>query len=128
VSPVALVATYEDQHVLSATTYSKSALRVVAETAARTFSAVSYFPSYEMITGPHTRSQFFADDMREVRPEGVAYVMSVFEKHYLRSSRSEYRPTSALPLEPEQTLQSAAESIKEIEGVICDEEQIIAKL
>ncbi len=83
VSPVALVATYEDAHVLASTIYSKSALRVVAEMATRAHPLVGYFPSYEMITGPHTRSAFFEDDLREVRPEGVAYVMSVFARHYL---------------------------------------------
>jgi diketogulonate reductase-like aldo/keto reductase len=72
VSPVALIATYEDVHVLSATIYGKLALRVVAETTRRGFPLVSYFPSYEMITGPQTRSVFFEDDLREVRPEGVA--------------------------------------------------------
>jgi len=74
VSPVALIATYEDTHVLSATIYSKSALRVVAETATRAFPLVGYFPSYEMITGPHTRSAFFEDDFREVRPECSATI------------------------------------------------------
>ena len=51
VSPVALVATATTKHVLSATTYSKSVLRVAAETIYREFDHVDYFPSFEIITG-----------------------------------------------------------------------------
>lgn len=86
VSPVPLIATYEAQHVLTATTYSKAALRVVAEQIVTSSEGdVAYFPSYEMITGAHTRGQFFAEDLREVLPEGVAYVMRTFSRHYLAS-------------------------------------------
>jgi hypothetical protein len=121
VSPVPLVATYEDTHVLSATSYSKSALRVVAETAARAFPLVGYFPSYEMITGPQTRSMFFQDDLREVRPEGVAYVMSVFARHYLGDATG---TGASLSLRPERLMQKQETVIRETQAVICDEEQI----
>ena len=30
---------------------------------------------------------FFEDDLREVRAEGVAYVMSIFARHYLGEQR-----------------------------------------
>jgi len=128
VSPVALVATYEDEHVLVANTYSKSALRVVAEIVASKFAAVSYFPSYEMITGPQARAQFFADDLREVRPEGVAYVMSVFGKHYLRNTSLETGATSVASPHIDESLPASAEFYAEIEGVICDEEQIVVNI
>jgi hypothetical protein len=123
VSPVALVATYEDSHVLPATIYSKSALRVVAETATHAFPMVGYFPSYEMITGPHTHGAFWEDDLREVRPEGVAYVMSIFARHYLASTN---QPSSAAapPHTPSRLLQEQAVVIRETQAVICDEEQI----
>jgi hypothetical protein len=75
VSPVALVATYEDRHVLVSTTASKAALRTVADEIAAEFDNVAYFPSYEIITGPHARGRFFADDLRDVTPEGVQHVM-----------------------------------------------------
>jgi hypothetical protein len=121
VSPVALVATYEDAHVLASTIYSKSALRVVAESATHAFPLVGYFPSYEMITGPHTRSAFFEDDLREVRPEGVAYVMSVFARHYLGGTASVAAPA---PTGRSRLLQDQADVIRETQGIICDEEQI----
>jgi hypothetical protein len=121
VSPVALLATFEDDHVLTATTYSKAALRVVAEWATHAFPLVGYFPSYEIITGPHARSAFFADDLREVRPEGVAHVMSLFARHYLVVSGTNARRTASTAVAP---LIDANDAIREIQGVICDEEQI----
>lgn len=82
VSPVPLVATAEPgQHVLAATTYSKSVLRVAAETMRRRFGNVHYFPAYEVITGAYNRGAYFADDLRNVREEGVAHVMRLFMKH-----------------------------------------------
>lgn len=83
VSPVALIASYERRHVLVSTVASKSALRVVADEVSRTVPAVAYFPSYEIITGPQARSEFFEDDLREVRPEGVEHVMGIFRRHFL---------------------------------------------
>ncbi|WP_052700422.1 GSCFA domain-containing protein [Methylocucumis oryzae] len=81
VSPVPLVATYEKQHVLLSTTYSKSVLRVAAEMVATEFGGVSYFPSYEIITGSYNRGRYFAADLRTVTEEGVDHVMSVFMKN-----------------------------------------------
>jgi len=50
VSPVPLKATATGQHVLNASTYSKSTLRSVAGELALRFENIDYFPSYEMIT------------------------------------------------------------------------------
>ncbi len=82
VSPVPLVATAEDRHVLVSTTYSKSVLRVVAEQITRKYADVAYFPSYEIITGGFTRGRYFANDLRSVTEEGVVHVMRLFLKHY----------------------------------------------
>lgn len=123
VSPVALVATYEDRHVLTSTVYSKSALRVVAQMAADAHDFVDYFPSYEMITGPHTRGAFWADDLREVRPEGVDYVMSRFAAHYLRET-GEGAGHAAPAAVSEALVAAQLADIERLEAVICDEEQI----
>lgn len=85
VSPVPLVATYERRHVLVSTTYSKSVLRVVAGEIADEFDFVDYFPSYEIITGNFNRGQYFQDDLREVKPEGVDHVMRLFKQHFFHS-------------------------------------------
>ena len=82
VSPVPLVATAEaDAHVLSATTYSKSVLRVATETLRRRFDNVHYFPSYEIITGAFNRGAYFAPDLRRILEVGVDHVMRLFMTH-----------------------------------------------
>ena len=78
VSPVALVATHQDQHVLVATTHSKSALRSVCGEAAAAVDAVAYFPSYEIIASAASRGMYLQPDLREVTPEGVDHVMRCF--------------------------------------------------
>lgn len=106
VSPVPLIATYEPRHVLVSTAYSKAALRVVAEETSRSVSNTAYFPSYEIITGPHSRGAYFADDLREVTPEGVAQVMDVFARHFL--------------VEADDAEENARHGA--LAGVICDED------
>lgn len=81
VSPVPLLATYENEHVLVATTYSKSVLRVVVKELRDVYDFVEYFPSYEIITGNFNRGRYFDEDLRTVKPEGVEHVMNVFMKN-----------------------------------------------
>ncbi|MFK7837045.1 MAG: GSCFA domain-containing protein [Sulfitobacter sp.] len=78
VSPVPLVATAEDSHVIVSTTASKSILRASAEHLKRSHANVDYFPSYEVITAPAFGGMFFEANKRGVRPEGVKFVMSHF--------------------------------------------------
>jgi hypothetical protein len=80
VSPVPLTATASAEHVLSATTYSKSVLRAVAGFLHQTREDVDYFPSYELITSPPIRGAYFETNMRTVRPEGVEFVMQHFSR------------------------------------------------
>ena len=75
VSPVPLVATATESHVLLATTYSKSVLRIAAEEVSKNFKNVTYFPAYEIITGPQAPENFFESDRRNVSREGVDLVM-----------------------------------------------------
>ena len=115
VSPVSLIATYERQHVLVSTIYSKSALRVVAETVSRAFPAVAYFPSYEIVTGPQARGQFLEPDLRSVTAAGVERVLSVFRRHFVGgSAQTSPQPAAAAPT-------PVAEYAAEYE-VVCDEE------
>ena len=76
VSPVPLVATATDQHVLTASTYSKSVLRVAADELSRNFKDVTYFPAYEIITGPQAPKEYFEDDRRNVSKLGIEKVMN----------------------------------------------------
>lgn len=75
VSPVPLTATASDDHVLLATTYSKSVIRAaVGEYCAQSQNA-SYFPSYELI-GHHSDGDWrFENNLRSISEAGVRYVM-----------------------------------------------------
>ena len=78
VSPVPLTATATDEHVLVATTYSKSVLRAAAGTLASRSPAIDYFPSFEIIASHPSRAAFYDPNLRTVTPEGVATVMQHF--------------------------------------------------
>ena len=112
VSPVPLIATYEDRHVLVSTTYSKSVLRVAAEEISVHNSLCAYFPSYEIITGNYTRSEYYESDLRSVKPQGVDHVMRLFIGHY--SSKE-----SAHFLDDDLMRENAA-----LAEVVCDEDAI----
>jgi hypothetical protein len=116
VSPVPLIATAEpDAHVLSATTYSKSVLRVAAEMLRRRHPHVQYFPSYEIVTGTFSRGRYFAQDLRNVTEEGVAHVMRVFLEHAIAGGPLH----GPVPLENEQDdFIARAEEFVQVE---CDE-------
>jgi hypothetical protein len=78
VSPVPLTATASGEHVLVASTYSKSVLRAVAGFLDQTDERFSYFPSYELISSHPSRGMFFNPDMRTVNDAGVHLVMDHF--------------------------------------------------
>lgn len=124
VSPVPLKATASDDHVLSATTYSKSVLRAAAGEVSRMLSDVAYFPSYEIITGSYARGKYFSPNLRDVEPEGVAHVMRVFNTHMMEATSAaapdpanEKTPAPAPAQDAEMTPSKAA-------GLICEEEML----
>jgi len=90
VSPVPLIATYENRHVLQSNTISKSILRLACHHAERRFTHVVYFPSFEIITNPASQSQFFEDDFRSVTTQGVDQVMRTFFARYTEPGSIEY--------------------------------------
>lgn len=92
VSPVPLTATAVDEHVLLATTYSKSVLRAAAGALAKKYKRIDYFPSYEMIASPWSKGFFYEPNMRAVSPAGVAAVMRIFfEQHGASKEKQEQR-------------------------------------
>lgn len=122
VSPVPLMATAEPgAHVLSATVYSKSVLRVAAETLRNRHANVDYFPSYEIITGSYSRGRYFADDLRTVTKGGVGHVMRLFLKHAAGvEDDSQQTPARAQASTVDQTLQHSAQIV----AIECDEEAL----
>lgn len=117
VSPVPLLATYEPRHVLQATTYSKSVLRVAAEEAVRKHPHVHYFGSYEIVTATGDSAAYFLEDRRAVSDAAVAHVLECFHRQF---TGAEAPPSAAnrdpLPLAPAST------------RPMCDEELVLAAL
>ena len=116
VSPVPLIATASGQHVLAATTYSKSVLRVACEQVCQQRPAVGYFPSYEVITGSYTRGSYFEPDMRSVTEAGVQHVMRLFMWHCVDADSE---PLDAPPAS--KAAKQMAENQRLLE-LMCDEE------
>ncbi len=121
VSPVPLIATMEPCSVLASTTYSKSVLRVAAEEVAAQDGGTAYFPSYEVITGPHARGAYFAEDLRSVTEDGVAHVMRLFMQHYTSRPATE-AAVAAAQTTAERSSDRHVEMMRHAVKVICDEE------
>ncbi|MFK7985423.1 MAG: GSCFA domain-containing protein [Sandaracinaceae bacterium] len=96
VSPVPLTATKAPEHIMVATSYSKSVLRAVAGQLASENAFIDYFPSFEIIAATPMRAMFYERNMRSVSPAGVDFVMShFFEKHRPRADAPAPRQTPA---------------------------------
>lgn len=100
VSPVHLVATAENESVVTASTYSKSVLRATAGDLAKRFEHVDYFPAYEIISSAASFGQYLAADLRDAAPRGVEHVMRVFDKTYF-STQSEVSLENKPAIQPE---------------------------
>ena len=122
VSPVPLTATASGQHVLTATSHSKSLLRAVASELTAAQSRVDYFPSYEIITHPAYRGRFFAPNLRSVLPEGVDHVMTQFFQDQASTFGGEAAAVTPPP-RPLPTIEEPAEpELTEAEELRCEEE------
>ncbi len=124
VSPVPLMATYENRSVVASTVYSKSVLRTVAGMLEAEFDWVAYFASYEVITAGPNASHYFGPDRRSVTEEGVAHVMRLFMQHFakLPDAASAHQP----PHVPAATgIQGEVDRATQAVGcVVCDEEHL----
>jgi len=116
VSPVPLAATYAGPHVLRATLYSKSALRVAAETVCSADENTDYFASYEIATANGFRPPFFDETGRSVTEAAVAGVMRSFFLNYFGLEREKLTPVA--PAAPAPT-----ESVEP-----CDEDAVLAAI
>lgn len=117
VSPVALAATHQDSHVLTATTYSKSVLRAAAGKVAATHPKVDYFPSYEIFSLAQSFGQFLAEDLRDVNGRGVGVAMHTFEDMFM-DAQARSAPRAAATAKPAPPAPEATKSAAEAE---CDE-------
>lgn len=108
VSPVPLTATASGEHVLVATSRSKSVLRAAADVIADENRRVDYFPSYEIITAPPFEGRFFAENKRSVRQEGVDHVMAQFFAGQQLFARKAEKPARLAPAELAETIRRRA--------------------
>jgi hypothetical protein len=126
VSPVPLIATAEPRHILVSTIASKSVLRVACEKIVKACKGVAYFPSYEIVTGGFGKTSYFAEDCRSVTEDGVAHVMRVFMRHYVRNSgtlRGLKELVSGLAARPTPQT-SEVEQMAQVVRVMCEEEAL----
>jgi len=109
VSPVPLTATASDNHVLLATTYSKSVIRAAVGQYCDSSQQASYFPSYELISHPTKTDWRFEKNLRSISDSGVRYVMG----HAFGESTK---------LEESQTCVEKAQTSEHRQDAICEEE------
>lgn len=145
VSPVPLTATASDEHVLLASTYSKSVIRAAVGQYCEDSERATYFPSYELISH-HTETDWrFDNNLRTISESGVRYVMGhAFGENTHRTeahaySENTHRPTAQADLEnvnhskPQayvgitdnselQVLAESVQSSKQRQDAICEEE------
>jgi hypothetical protein len=116
VSPVPLIATYRDGHVLVANAHSKAVLRAAAgEVCERDDPRLVYFPSYEIITSHTNGGRYYEEDQRSIAEAGVAHVMRTFMASFSPGSGEKRdRPPS----------QASEAEFAGTAGVVCDEETI----
>lgn len=83
-SPVPLQATFTNQDVVIANTYSKATLRAVAQDWAAAHENVQYFPSYEIVMNSNPRITW-DDDLRHVTGGVTQHVMDAFVGAFVES-------------------------------------------
>ena len=127
VSPVPLVATATGGHVLPATVYSKSVLRVAVDEAARANEDVTYFPAYEIVTGPQAPWDFFEPDRRNVSKAAIETVMDALLANCEIIDPNEPQPVapqvaglSAVPEQPSNQVLSQMIATVECEEAMID--------
>jgi PAS domain-containing protein len=118
VSPVGIIATYEDRHVVESNSVVKSILRAAADEVVRARPGIAYFPSFDLATISATVPLFYREDTRRINPYGVDRAMRMFFDHFTdRAKRKAAEGVVKIDVAAE------AESNSRI---VCDEEAIDA--
>ncbi|WP_443645542.1 GSCFA domain-containing protein [Candidatus Ponderosibacter sp. Uisw_141_02] len=114
VSPVALAATAQDQHVLLATSAAKSLLRAALEEVCGQNINCEYFPSFEITSHIASKGAYLSPDKRNIAMSGVAHAMKEFKATFMAD---DYHPVFEEP--PAQHL--VQNQIKQAATAECDE-------
>lgn len=82
VSPVPMSTTWTSNDVIVANTYSKSLLRIVAQTLADANDYIDYFPSFEIVTNSPRKLAWNSDELH-VTPSMVEFAIGTFLNTYV---------------------------------------------
>ncbi|MEP7300658.1 MAG: GSCFA domain-containing protein [Caldimonas sp.] len=121
VSPVPLTATNSGDHVLSATTYSKSVLRSVAGQLAKNHADIDYFPSFEIINNCWSRGIFYENNMRSVAAEGVEVAMTTFLREHGVDVGAAPEARAGAPQAPTAAATEAISAAEQSDDLVCEE-------
>jgi len=116
VSPVGIIATYENRHVIESNSAVKAILRAAADEVVRSRPNIAYFPSFDLATVSPNVSRFYRPDTRRITSAGIDQTMRIFFKH-LTTQSSQSAAVRALKLD-------IAVEAETNNRVVCDEEAI----
>jgi PAS domain-containing protein len=119
VSPVGIIATYEDRHVIESNSAVKAILRAAADEIVRSRRGIAYFPSYDLATVSPNAARFYRDDTRRITSLGIDRTMRMFFDHFTERDEETRTGVEALKLD-------VAGEAKSNSRVVCDEEAIEA--
>jgi hypothetical protein len=119
VSPVPITATATGNHVLTAAIGSKSSLRAATEDFAAAYQDVDYFPSYDIVMSPAAFGKWFEPNLRNIRPEAVASIMSRFLSAYGLDAAQPQAAAPSLAARP-------APQTDESDDLICEDQLLQA--
>ena len=116
VSPVGIIATYEDRHVIVSNMAVKSILRAAADEVVRARPNIAYLPSYDLVNVSPNAARFYRDDTRRITPHGIDRTMKMFFDHFTDQA-SETAAIQSLKIDVASEAEDGAR-------VVCDEEAI----
>ncbi|HYA79823.1 MAG TPA: GSCFA domain-containing protein [Methylocystis sp.] len=116
VSPVSIIATGEDRHVLVSNSASKAILRAAADEVVRARRNIAYFPSYDLVTASPNAARFYTDDTRKINSFGIDRTMKMFFDHFT--------VRDAVKTEVEAVKLDIAAEARSNARIVCDEDAI----
>ena len=119
VSPVGIIATYENRHVVVSNSAVKAILRAAADEVVRQRPNIAYFPSYDLATVSPNVGQFYREDTRRITSTGIDHTMRIFFDHFTDRSTEAKNTVKALKVDVAAEADASSK-------VICDEEAIEA--
>jgi hypothetical protein len=117
VSPVGIIATYENRHVIESNSAVKAILRAAADEVVRSRPNIAYFPSYDLATVSPNVSRFYREDTRRINTYGADRAMKIFFDHFTTRSSEQAPAIKALKFD-------VAAEAETNSRVVCDEEAI----